>query len=272
MHSVFFSIEGIAIRWYGMMMALAFLSGLFTLVHLGKARGKDLNYCSDLLWWVMLSGIFGARAAYVIANWRDFAMKPWTVFYIHQGGLIYYGGLVAAGAAVFVFARRHKTALLELTDFVVTALPLGHALGRIGCLLNGCCYGRRYNGLLGLRYPPQSAPWLDQVDAGIITSSAPASLPVIPVQLLEAGYNVIVFLILLGVYRRNKESGTVTAMYLILYAAGRFSFEFLRGDPRMFLGPLDVAQWLSLIFCVAGCGMLLLVTKTKKEWKDLKNS
>lgn len=253
----------LSIHWYGVMMALAFLAGLINWTILGRRTGRDLNYCSDLLFWIMISGIVGARAAYVVSAFKQFSAAPLSMLRVDQGGLIYYGGFMGAAVALIIFARRRKEPLWALTDFAVTALPLAHAIGRIGCLLNGCCYGRLSSGLLAVRYPPDSGPWWDQVRAGLISSMAPATLSVCPVQLYETAWNLAVYAAVLTAFRRRHAAGFVTAIYLMLYPVGRFLLEPLRGDARMQWHGLSVAQWISVAAFAAGA--LLLARARRRE-------
>lgn len=200
------------------MMALGFLAALVNWTLLGRKEGRDSAYCSDLLFWIMLSGIAGARIAYVAANMPDFIDQPLSIIRIDQGGLIYYGGFLAAGIAIVVFAKIRGEKISGLFDFVITAVPLSHAFGRVGCFLNGCCFGKPAAGWPG---------------------------GVLPVQLFEAAFNICLYAALMLFYRHRKNNGTVLAIYLLTYPIGRFLFEFLRGDERLRVGVMSVAQIVS---------------------------
>ena len=259
MHSICFRVFGKDVYWFGIMLAMGFLAALASWTVLGRKEKRDFNYCSDMLFWVMISGIVGARIAYVISEWSTFVQDPITMLYVHRGGLIYYGGLIGAGVGVALFAARHHEKLLSLVDFVITSVPLGHVFGRIGCFLNGCCYGREHHGLFSVAYPKGSQPWDNQVYAGLITNDQPVSLPVYPVQLYESAFNLVLYFILIWVYRnRNRNvDGRILALYLMTYPVERFLLEFLRGDDRMaakFMG-LDVAQAVSLGLFLLGLGL-----------------
>ena len=265
MHPLFIKLGRLPIYWYGVMMALGFLTGLVNWVRLGQREARDASYCSDLLFWVIISGIVGARLAYVIANLRSFALAPLSIFRVDQGGLIYYGGFVAAGAALFIFARRRGERLIALLDFVVTSLPLGHAFGRIGCLMNGCCYGKIYKGWPSITFPSGSLAWWHHVDARLLDPSALRSLPVHPVQLYEAAFNLVLFVVLGWVYRRCKGEGRVVGTYLVMYPAGRFLFEHLRVAAHGRIGGLSDAQYISMLLCVFGVVLLLRAGKQARR-------
>jgi len=160
-HALSLHVGGLAIHLYGVMMALAFLAGLANWSFLGRREHRDFAFCSDLLFWIMVAGVVGARAAYVIADFAAFRDRPLSMLYVWQGGLIYYGGFLGAGLAILVFARLRRTGVAALFDFVITAVPLAHAFGRIGCFINGCCYGSPTTCALGVytagavRHPTQ---------------------------------------------------------------------------------------------------------------------
>lgn len=260
MHPICFNIGPLPIHSFGVMMGLGFLAGLLNWVWLGKKEGKDYAYCSDLLLWIMISGIIGARIANVVSDFRYYMENPIRIIEIYRGGLVYYGGFAAAAVALVLFARARHERLMPLIDFVVTSLPLSHALGRVGCFLNGCCHGIDYNGFLAVRYPgyPEgSLPWNDQCDKGLVLWNTPRSLPVVPVQLFETAFNLVLYVILVWAYRRRTRDGYVAALYLLTYPIARFTFEFLRGDERMsWPGGLNVAQIISIGLFIVGLAIL----------------
>jgi phosphatidylglycerol:prolipoprotein diacylglycerol transferase len=234
-----------------------------------------------------VSGIVGARLAHVVANIGEYARNPISILYIHQGGLIFYGGFIGAAVGIALFALSRRDKLLPLYDVVIVALPLSHALGRIGCFLNGCCFGKVTDFILGVRYPLDSAVGGAQWRSGEIGNEHVRSLvgqlryskidearfqsaleelkrqgtisggdtqchPVHPVQLYEAALNVILYLGLMWYFGRRKRDGSIAALYLMMYPVIRFSVEFLRGDERQKLLGLTVAQLLSVALFATG--------------------
>ncbi len=231
MNPVCFTIGSRPIYWYGVMVAASFL---ITVVHwswLARREGRPEGFGSELGFWIMLSGILGARVAYIVANLDYFMTTPWEMVRIDKGGLIWYGGFLGASLALIIFARRNKEPLMKLADFTISGVPLGHAIGRIGCFLNGCCYGT-----------PTHGSW------AVYTADAWRY----PVQLYEAVFNLLVYGILLWIYRRNRINGRILAAYLLLYPVGRFFLEFLRGDERIHWLGFNVAQEISLVLFVTG--------------------
>jgi phosphatidylglycerol:prolipoprotein diacylglycerol transferase len=215
-------------------MASAFVAGLVHWHVLGRRTGtRDAAFAGDLAFWLMIGGIVGARIAYVIANYNtQFRNDPLAMLRVDQGGLIFYGGFAGAALAVILFARWRHEPVLALGDFAITALPLGHALGRVGCFLNDCCRGRLAD-----------AP-------GLLTLGCARY----PVQLYESALNLAVYAFLFRFYLRHRtpRGGAVVAAYLCTYPVGRFLLEFLRGDERERLGMLSVAQYLSLALLATG--------------------
>lgn len=236
MNPICFHVGSRPVYWYGVMMALAFLAGIAHWQLLGRRTGRrDAAFSSDLAFWLMVGGIVGARVAYVLANLRYFSAAPMDIIRVDQGGLIFYGGFIGAVLAFVLFARSRRERILELADFAITALPLGHALGRVGCFLNGCCQGR-----------VAESP-------GLVS----AYLHRYPVQLFEAAFNLVVYAVLTAVYLhgRGRRHGQILALYLMIYPAGRFVLEFLRGDERLRWGLFSAAQYLSLSLMVVGMGL-----------------
>lgn len=262
MHPVCFHIGSFPVHWFGVMMGLGFLGGLANWAWLGRREGRDFNYCADLLFWIMLSGIVGARAAYVAADLRYFLARPGLVVRIDQGGLIFYGGLIGATGAIYGFARHRKQRFRAVLDFVVTSVPLAHALGRAGCFLNGCCYGIRHDGSLAVAFPSGSLAWYAQVRAGEIVHGAARALSVHPVQLYEAALNILLYALVVLVYRRRRADGQVVGVYLLAYPVVRFVLEFLRGDGRLRWLGLNIAQEISV--ALFALGLVFLLTRTAR--------
>lgn len=243
MHPVFIELFGRPIYWYGVMTAMGFLAAVFHWTWLAKRTGRPKELGSELGIWVMLCGIIGARLAYVASDWTYYAAAPLEILRIDRGGQIYYGGLVLATLGVMVLARLRKEPVWGFGDFVVTGLPLGHAIGRFGCFLNGCCYGKITD-----------LPWriyLHEVYRH-------------PTQLYETGFNLALYGVLVWYFFRKKRDGTVFALYLVAYAVGRFLLEFLRGDDREHWLGLSVAQDISIALFVAGCLLFILLPRGKK--------
>lgn len=168
---------------------------------------------------------------------------------------MFYGGFISAAIFVAVYIRVKKINLFALSDVLLTAMPLGHAFGRFGCFMHGCCYGKVTDSHLGVCFPKHSPAWYEQVYATppLLDELALKSLPVIPTQLIECAANLILFAVLFKLYPKNwKKRGFITGLYLISYAVMRFLIEFLRGDPRAAVGPLSISQAIGLLLVAVG--------------------
>ena len=242
MDPVCFYIGSRPIYWYGVFVALGFLAAVTHWTFIARREKRPEGFGSELGFWVMLSGILGARVAYILANLDYFRDAPLEILRIDRGGLIYYGGFIGAALGIILFARLRKLPLLSIADLAASALPLGHALGRLGCFMNGCCYG-------------------------LATTSRWAIFNAddyrYPVQLIEAALNIGVYLLLLRIYRRRKTNGMVLATYLMTYPIGRFLLEYLRGDQRMRWSGLDIAQEVSVVLFITGVILWLVLRRRK---------
>ena len=148
--------------------------------------------------------------------------------------MVFYGGLIGATLLVVLFAIRRRISILEMGDFAIGGVPIGHALGRIGCLINGCCYG-------------------SETECGI--SIAVDGVHRHPTPLYESIGNFLIYGLLLAYTLRQPKRGRVLALYLMIYPVLRFGLEFLRGDERITFWGLHLAQWVSLAFIVFGMGL-----------------
>ena len=262
MHSELFHIGPFTLRAFGLCMALGFLLGWQAAVWLCRRTGQNADQLTTLLTWLMVSAIFGARTAYVLEHWSaEFAGNPLAILRVDQGGLMFYGGLLAAAAVLLIYARTHRQALFEITDLVLAVVPMGHAFGRLGCFMHGCCYGKLTTSCIGVAFPKDSPAWWEQASATppLIAQAALKSLPVIPTQLLESAANFVLFAVLFRLYPRyRKQRGFITGCYLVCYAGLRFCIEFLRGDPRLAVGPFSISQAISFGVLVGGCACLAL--------------
>lgn len=239
MYPVLLDLGFVKLRTYGACMALAFVVCWYLVCRL--SRRKDLT---DFLTLLMLGGVVGSRAAYVIEHWKsEFASDPLQILRLDQGGLMFYGGLVLSILIFFLWCAVKKEKPLELADLFATVIPLGHAIGRVGCFFYGCCYGRLSSSPLAVSFPRHSPAWYGQFHDGLIKSFASSSLPVLPVQLFEAALLLVLFAILLFVYLKWRRH--TAAAYLAGYAAIRFATETLRGDPRAAFWGLSISQAIS---------------------------
>lgn len=217
MHPIAFHLGPLTVHWFGVSLAVAFLAALWTAARRAPHSGIAGEKISDAGLWLILGAVLGARTLYVATYWNDsFSGQPiWEIFMIQRGGLVFYGGLAGAALAGIIFARVQKLALWKIADLFAPSIALGYVFGRIGCLLNGCCFGREC-----------SLPWAIHFPADHATAGA----PVHPTQLYDSLLSLGLYAALAWLYRRKKFDGQVFAAYLMAYAVLRSIVEMFRGD------------------------------------------
>ncbi|MBA4148033.1 MAG: prolipoprotein diacylglyceryl transferase [Verrucomicrobia bacterium] len=241
MHPIAFRIGDLSVHWYGILVALGFILGFWTAGRRAQRNGISSDKIMDLAPWILIPAIIGARGLHVISYWQEFADKSiWTIFNIRGGGLVFYGGFIGACLGTIAYARIKKIPLWKLADALAPSVALGHAFGRLGCLMTGCCYGTEC-----------TLPWAIQYPHGHETFPA----DVHPVQVYEALLNFALYAGLAWFYRRKKFDGQIFATYLILYAIVRSFTEMFRADysaSEYFLGFISPGQLVSIFIITFG--------------------
>lgn len=266
MDPVAFSFNGLEIRWYGIFTALAFITGYLTVRYrIRQYQVETPAAYEHLVFWGLVGGIIGARFLYIIQYWQHFAGEPLEVFRVDHGGLVFQGGLVGAFMLGLAVARMKKLHIRTALDIFAPPLVLAHAIGRIGCFLNGCCFGKPYSGPLAVQYSAGSHAAYVQRQLGIIPDAATAvPVPIFPIQLVASAGNLVIFLVLLLLQKRLSARGQLFALYVMLYSATRFSVEFGRGDYLEFTAGLTPAQVVGLfLFPAALIGFIQLRRASK---------
>jgi phosphatidylglycerol---prolipoprotein diacylglyceryl transferase len=242
MHPILLTIGPIRIYSYGVMLAIAFLVSLSLASKrsaLFKITKENLNTLFLIL---LLSGIAGARVVYVISNFDFFINHPLDIFMINRGGLVFYGGLIFAPVFGVIYAKKKGISIADAADLLAPFIALGHSIGRIGCFLNGCCFGRPTDSIFGIRFP------LNPV-------------AVYPTQLFSSAGLFCIFLVLFFMQKKRKFKGQIIASYMVLYGAFRFFIEFLRGDLTPIFYNLTLTQIISIIAVLAG--LLFYISKKR---------
>jgi phosphatidylglycerol---prolipoprotein diacylglyceryl transferase len=250
--------SGIPIYSYGVLVATAFLMGIFWASREAKMEGVDPDFVLDLAFYVVISAIIGSRIVFILVEWERYAANPLDVLKIWEGGLVFYGGFIGALIASFVYIKTKGHKFLRIGDLMIPGLALGHMFGRFGCFFAGCCYGR----------PVPGDPFWAITFPFNATGLAPAGVPLFPSQLLEAGLNFIIFLVLIFIRRNKKFTGQVLLSYMIIYGIVRSILEIFRGDAvRGYVIPeiLTTSQFISSIFVfLAIVSYFWLSRKSKK--------
>ncbi|HXD01447.1 MAG TPA: prolipoprotein diacylglyceryl transferase [Verrucomicrobiae bacterium] len=268
MHDIAFKLGPLTVHWYGILVAMGFLAGLWTASRRAQLVGIPPERVFDLGPWLILGGIAGGRILYVISYWNEeFAAHPFpAVFRIWEGGLIFYGGLIGATLGAMFYLHWKKLPMWKMADVLAPSVALGSAFGRIGCLMHGCCFGRVCSTGLpwGIQFPNGSPAWDKQHGDGLVGALDP-SLPVHPTEIYDSLLNFCFYLFLAWLFRRKKFDGQVFAVYLIGYAILRSFVEYFRGDyPVHYLGGIATpAQVVSIGIIVGGLLLLFLLPRQR---------
>ncbi|MBO5765185.1 MAG: prolipoprotein diacylglyceryl transferase [Lentisphaeria bacterium] len=253
MYPIALQFGNFAIRWYGVMAAVGFLLGSWVIYSNRKRLDISEDRCSGVLLTAMISGIVGARIFYVVQFFEHYRGNLFNIIRIDQGGLVFYGGFILAIFSILVYCRIYKIDFVRLLDFFAPAIAIAHACGRIGCFLNGCCFGRPANGFFSVTYPANSAPQLKYPGCSLA-----------PVQLYEAAENIVLFFIFFHLCRKTKR-GVAMSSYLIAYGVLRFINECWRGDNPKIWGLLTPAQLIGTILIPAGTIMLIYFIRHERK-------
>jgi phosphatidylglycerol---prolipoprotein diacylglyceryl transferase len=237
------------------MMAVAFLLGLWTASRRGLRDGLAPEKVLDIGPWVIIGTIVGARTLHVVTYWKEeFADKPFSeVFMVQHGGLVFYGGLIGASLACIIYVRWKKIPLWKMADILAPSIALGYVFGRIGCLLNGCCFGKACEMPWAITYPPGHETHPVNV----------AAIPVHPTQIYDSLMNLGLYLGLAWLYRRKKFDGQVFAAYLMCYAITRSVAETFRGDytDLHIHGGLTPAHLISIGIMATGIALFVILSR-----------
>lgn len=216
MFSNLFRVGPVEVHSYGTLLMLGFVAGILLARREARRLGLSAELPVDLGVWVLVAGVVFARGVFAALNWGDFAARPVEVLYVwRQGGLSFHGGLLGGALAGAVFARRRGVPFLSLADMAAPGLALAYGIARLGCLLNGCCYG-----------VPTSLPW--GVRFPLFPDSHIMTAPSHPTQVYSAVGSFAILAVLLWVRGRLGVRGQVFLLYLMLYSVLRAGIELLR--------------------------------------------
>lgn len=241
---VAFSIFGIDIMWYAVLITTGIILGLYFVSKLAAYKNLDKEMPSDLLLWVLIPAILGARIYYVIFSWDYYSKNPSEIIMIRNGGLAIYGGLLTAFLITYIYSKKKNISFLTILDIFAPGIALGQAIGRWGNFINKEAYGRATD-----------LPWAIIIDGQKVH----------PTFLYESIGDFIIFLVLYNLCKKNRnEKGTIIALYFMLYGILRFFVEGLRTDSLYFLG-MRVSQIVSLVLIAIGVAICILNKKKNNK-------
>jgi phosphatidylglycerol:prolipoprotein diacylglycerol transferase len=275
MYPVILKLGPITLHSYGLMLAVGFLIGLYFLRKDAVKFGINPDVVSDGAFWTLLVALAGSRILFIIMYPEGFSWrKPLEWFAIWQGGLVFQGAILPAVGFIYYYARRHQANFFDAMDMAVPWVALGHGVGRIGCFLNGCCFGERSDLPWAISFPrvphdlthtPTGCPaYLTHVERyGLNPSAELWSFPVHPTQI----YGVLGLLAACGIllYTRSHWRpfyGSTMSIYFVLYGLGRFLVEFIRddGNPVRVAGFTD-QQLMAVASVIFGLVLLIVLSR-----------
>ena len=267
MHRYLLKLGFLTVYSYGAMLALAFIIGTMLAAYRAQRYGLDKNKIVDLIFYILVSSLLGARFLFVALNWSYYAEHLPEIFQIWEGGLVFYGGLILAFIVLVWFIKKNYLSFGKILDILAPSVALGIAIGRIGCFLNGCCWGKiSYKWGISFAFKDNPPAYAQQVFDGLISKDALCSLPVIPTQLYESGACLIIFFILLFAEKYKRFDGFLFWMFILFYSAFRFAIEYFRYyDTNFIYGIFTVSQIISIAL------FILALVVLKKGGKPLTN-
>jgi len=252
MHPILFEIGGVTIYSYGLLIALGSAAGVAYMAVQGKKEvGLTFDQANSLFLLIFISALVGGKVFLFFEDVVYYRQHPMQL--LTGRGFVFYGSFLFAVPAMFIFFRKHGIPKYAMLDVMAVTTCIVHILGRIGCFMAGCCYGKPTDSFLGVTYTNAAC----QAD--------PLNTPLHPTQLYEATYILLVMIVLLFLRSQRKFYGQLFLVYLLLYAIGRFALEYLRGDQGrgfVFGGMVSHSQLIAAL-------ILALVIIVYWRWSDL---
>lgn len=242
---VAFELGPLTVRWYGIIMACAFLTGITLAYFRAAAAGIDPNHILNMITFIIPAAIIGARIYYVAFEWENYAGDLYEMVAIWHGGLAIHGGIIAGTIVGLLYVRAQRLPTWQIADILAPSLILGQAIGRWGNFINQEAHGG-----------PVSERFISHFPEFIEKQMYINGQYYHPAFLYESLWDLLVFFILVLRWPRKKFTGEIALLYLVLYSIGRFFIEGIRTDSLM-LGPFKVAQLVSVLLVVAGTAALV---------------
>lgn len=249
-----FELGPVSVYSYGLLLAAAYLLGLQLALRRARAAGLDPNRVMDLGIWVVLSALAGAKLLLILIDLPHFIANPGDIFSMIRSAGVFYGGLIAAVSVGLWYMRRHGLPMWTTADLFAPGIALGHVIGRLGCFLAGCCFGR-----------PTDLPWAVTFTSPLAAEivGTPLHVPLHPTQLYESIAELVILVGLLVFEKRGRAfPGRTFWGYMVLYAITRFVIEGFRGDERgVVFGLWSTSQFISLALLPVSIVMLVYLSR-----------
>ena len=251
----YITVLGREIPLYGIFFYLGILIAVTIALLLSrKKRFAPFDIISSAVY-AMIGALLGSKLLFILVSIQQIVEYEISFVGMIKGGFVFYGGLLGGALGLLIYAKQFKVNFFEYADLYATVLPIGHALGRVGCFFAGCCYGIPHDGFLSHTYTSS-------------VGTTPIGTPLLAIQLIESVLLFLLFTVLLVIYiLRKQRVGLCSTIYAILYAILRFLLEFFRGDKGRGVFLLSTSQWISLFILVL-VFMLLLRDHVRNNLKN----
>lgn len=237
MRIVLFEIFGIQVKSYGLMIAIGIIVAAALFINKGKKKGFDEDSLLNLIIFAVLGGMLGGKGLFILTEIKDIIKEP-SILLNFGYGFVVYGAIAGGALAMYSYSKKKGWNIAEMLDMTVPGLAIAQGFGRIGCFFAGCCYGAETSLPIGVAFPKGSL--------------APAGVHLHPTQIYSSIFDFSLGFLLLYYSRKERQTGKVTGLYLIIYSIGRFLVEFLRDDPRGNVGILSTSQFIAIFTLVLG--------------------
>lgn len=255
-----FTVFGIEIAYYGVIIALGMLAGALVAYREAKKTGQKVDDYIDFTLYTLIAAIIGARIYYVIFEWDYYSAHPLEIFNLRAGGLAIYGGVIASVLTLFIFTKVKKLKFWLMADTAVQGLIIGQIIGRWGNFFNREAFGGYTDSLFAMQLPVSEAKGITQeLIEHLVTIDGVSYVQVHPTFLYEGTWNLLLFIGICLYKRHKKFDGEIFAIYLMGYGVGRFIIEGLRTDQLVIkaLGGIAASQVLSIILIVLAVAFVI---------------
>lgn len=242
MHPIICQIGPFAVYSYGLLLVLAFFTATFLAQRKALTLGVNPQIIFDITFAALVAGIIGGRLFYVLTHLNYYINEPLSILKLWEGGLSWFGGLLSGFIVASIYIKRNKLKVVKILDLLAPFLALAHSIGRIGCLLNGCCYG--IESRWGIYFPVHNKI-------------------LVPTQLYSSLALLAIFIILRVIQDRPHKNGEIILSYLIFYSVWRFIIEFWRAEESAVLWGLTRFQLISLVVLIIS--LFIAIKKTKNN-------
>lgn len=270
-----FTVFGIEIAYYGVIIALGMLIGALVAYREAKKTGQKVDDYIDFTLYTLIAAIIGARIYYVIFEWDYYSAHPLEIFNLRAGGLAIYGGVLASVLTLFIFTKVKKLNFWLMADTAVQGLIIGQIIGRWGNFFNREAFGGYTDSLFAMQLPVSEAKGITQeLIEHLVTIDGVSFVQVHPTFLYEGTWNLLLFIGICLYKRHKKFDGEIFAIYLMGYGVGRFFIESLRTDQLVIkaLGGIAASQVLSIILIILAAAFVIYNRVQLKKKAPVENS